>query len=192
MIALAAAGVTATCSQAEGSRYGAIDADSNLPDVRICLGGPEVNGFTGEVLAAAGPGYAKALAARLAGGAGTARLWVPAARRREEAFGPDADVRGPSDLPVLIIAGTGPAELAAAIAALAEDLADALVDAGDPGEVRRSVTAAGRELRGTAGRPVGRGAEPGHPRRRGHPRRHAAHVADAVVQRVAVRDLDRR
>ena len=135
MIALAAAGVTATCSQAEGSRYGAIDADSNLPDVRICLGGPEVNGFTAEVLAAAGPGYAKALEARLAGGAGTARLWVPAARRREDAFGPDADVRGPSDLPVLIIAGTGPAELAAAVAALTEDLADALVDAGEPGEV---------------------------------------------------------
>jgi hypothetical protein len=134
MIALAAAGVTATCSQAEGSRYGAIDADSNLPDVRICLGGPEVNGFTGEVLAAAGPGYAKALAARLAGGAGTARLWVPAARRREDAFGPDADVRGPSDLPVLIIAGTGPAELAVAIADLTEDLADALVDAGEPDE----------------------------------------------------------
>jgi alpha-mannosidase len=134
MIALAAAGVTATCSQAEGSRYGAIDADSNLPDVRVCLGGPEVNGFTGEVLAAAGPGYAKALAARLAGGTGTARLWVPAARRRDEAFGPDADVRGPSDLPVLIIAGTGPAELAAAIAALTEDLADALVDAGEAGD----------------------------------------------------------
>ncbi|MGD0069178.1 MAG: glycoside hydrolase family 38 C-terminal domain-containing protein, partial [Streptosporangiaceae bacterium] len=134
MIALAAAGVTATCSQAEGSRYGAIDADSNLPDVRICVGGPEVNGFTAEVLAAAGPGYAKALEGRLAGGAGLARLWVPAARRREEAFGPDADVRGPSDLPVLIVAGTGPAELAAAIAALAEDLADALVDAGEPGE----------------------------------------------------------
>jgi alpha-mannosidase len=134
MIALAAAGVTATCSQAEGSRYGAIDADSNLPDVRICLGGPEVNGFTAEVLAAAGPGCAKALAARLAGGAGTARLWVPAARRREQAFGPDADVRGPSDLPVLIVAGTGPAELAAAVAALAEDLADALIDASEAGE----------------------------------------------------------
>jgi len=130
MIALAAVGVTATCSQAEGSRYGAIDVDSNLPDVRITVGGPEVNGFTAEVLAAAGPGYAKALEAELAAGAGTARLWVPAARSREDAFGPDADVRGPSDLPVLIVAGTGPGELAAAVTALAEDLADALVDAG--------------------------------------------------------------
>ena len=66
MTALAAAGVTATCSQADGPRYGAIDADSNLPDVRIALGGPEANAFTSEVLAAAGPGYAKALATRLA------------------------------------------------------------------------------------------------------------------------------
>jgi hypothetical protein len=42
LVALAAAGVTATCSQADGSRYGAIDVDSNLPDVRIAIGGPEV------------------------------------------------------------------------------------------------------------------------------------------------------
>jgi alpha-mannosidase len=133
MVALAAAGVTATCSQADGSRYGGIDADSNLPDVRIAVGGPEVNAFTAEVLSAAGPGYAKALAARLAAGSGggTARLWVPASRSREDAFGPDADVRGAGDLPVLIVAGAGPDELAAAVAALAEDLADARVDAGD-------------------------------------------------------------
>ena len=108
LVALAAAGVTATCSQADGSRYGAIDVDSNLPDVRIAVGGPEVNPFTAEVLAAAGPGYAKVLAARLAEGPGTARLWVPASRDRADAFGPDADVRGAGDLPVLIVAGTGP------------------------------------------------------------------------------------
>ena len=130
MTALAAAGVTATCSQADGPRYGGIDADSNLPDVRIALGGPEANGFTSEVLAAAGPGYAKALAARLAA-CRTARLWVPAARSREDAFGPDADVRGPADLPVLIVAGADPGELAAAVTALAGDLADAVVDAGE-------------------------------------------------------------
>ena len=135
LVALAAAGVTATCSQADGSRYGGIDADSNLPDVRIAVGGPEVNPFTAEVLAAAGPGYAKALAARLDAGAGTARLWVPATRDRADAFGPDADVRGPGDLPVLIVAGAGPAELAAAVTALAASLADAVVDAGDPADM---------------------------------------------------------
>ena len=40
LVALAAAGVTATCSQADGTRYGAVDVDSNLPDVRIAVGGP--------------------------------------------------------------------------------------------------------------------------------------------------------
>ena len=134
LVALAAAGVTATCSQADGSRYGAIDADSNLPDVRIAVGGPEVNPLTAEVLAAAGPGYAKALAARLDAGSGSARLWVPASRDRADTFGPDADVRGAGDLPVLIVAGAGPGELAAAVAALVGDLADAEVDAGDAAE----------------------------------------------------------
>ena len=127
LAALAAAGVTATCSQAGGSRYGAIDVDSNLPDMRIAVGGPEVNPFTAEVLAAAGPGYAKALATRLAS-ARAARLWVPGARDRADAFGPDADVRGADDLPVLIVAG----DLAAAITDLIADLADAVVEAGDP------------------------------------------------------------
>jgi alpha-mannosidase len=131
--ALAAAGVTATCSQADGPRYGANDADSNLPDARIAVGGPDANAFTAEVLSGAGPGYAKALGARLAAraGGGTARLWVPADRSREDAFGPDPDLRGATDLPVLIVAGTGPGELAAAVAALAGDLTDALIDAGD-------------------------------------------------------------
>ncbi|MFI5082200.1 MAG: NEW3 domain-containing protein, partial [Streptosporangiales bacterium] len=127
LVALAAAGVTATCSQADGSRYGAIDVDSNLPDVRIAVGGPEVNPFTAEVLAAAGPGYAKALATRLAS-APAARLWVPGSRDRADAFGPDADVRGAGDLPVLVLAG----DLAAAVTGLIGDLADAVVEAGDP------------------------------------------------------------
>jgi alpha-mannosidase len=129
MAGLAAAGVTATCSQADGPRYGAIDADSNLPDVRIAVGGPEANTFTSEVLSATGPGYAKALAARMA--EGTARVWVPGARSREDAFGPDADLRGAGDLPVLIVAGAGPDGLASAVAALAADMADAVADAGD-------------------------------------------------------------
>ena len=53
---------------------------------------------------------------------------MPAARSRADAFAPSADVRGTSDLPVLIVAGTGPYELGAAVRALAEDLADALVE----------------------------------------------------------------
>ncbi len=57
---------------------------------------------------------------------GGARVWVPAGRARAEVFGPDADVRGDRDLPVLIV--TGP-DLAAAIAALASDLAGGTIEA---------------------------------------------------------------
>ncbi len=69
------------------------------------------------------PSVAKRLAALVADG-GTARLWVPAVRARAEAFGPDADLRGPRDLPVLIIAPSDPAALAQAITALCADLRD--------------------------------------------------------------------
>ena len=84
--------------------------DSNLPDFRIALGGPAENAFTAEVLAAADPPVAKQLAALVADG-GAARLWVPAARSRAAAFAPDADLRGPRDLPVLIVAPADPAAL---------------------------------------------------------------------------------
>jgi alpha-mannosidase len=132
MTALARAGVTATCSRPSGPRYGAIDVDSNLPDVRVTLGGPAQNAFTAEVLAAAGPAAAAALDGQLRDG-GQARLWVPARRTRAEAFAPGADVRGTLDLPVLIVAG---ADLAAAVAAVAADLEDAVLDAREasPGE----------------------------------------------------------
>jgi alpha-mannosidase len=124
MVALALAGVTATCSRPDGPRYGSIDVDSNLPDVRIVLGGPAQNSFTAAVLASAGPAAADALDRMLAGG-GTARLWVPATRSLSEAFAPGADLRGTRDLPVLIVAG---ADLPAAITALASDLADAEIE----------------------------------------------------------------
>jgi alpha-mannosidase len=134
--ALAGQGVTATCSRPDGPRYGALDLDSNVPDCRIVLGGPDVNPWTARLLAALGP--AGELGARLAeassaeagragaGGAGGARIWVPAGRPRAEVFGPDADVRGERDLPVLIV--TGP-DLAAAVTALASDLAGGTIEA---------------------------------------------------------------
>jgi alpha-mannosidase len=124
MLALARVGVTGTCTLAGGPRYGSIDLDSNLPDVRIALGGPAENAFTAGVLAAAGPGAAADLAAQLAA-SGTARVWVPASRSRAAAFAPGADPGGPDGLPVLIVAGT---DLPAAIGALAADLADAVID----------------------------------------------------------------
>ena len=62
--ALAGQGVTATCSRPDGPRYGALDLDSNVPDCRIALGGPDVNPWTARLLAALGP--AGELARRLA------------------------------------------------------------------------------------------------------------------------------
>ncbi|WP_300605685.1 glycoside hydrolase family 38 C-terminal domain-containing protein [Trebonia sp.] len=114
VVCLAGTGVTATCSRAAGPRYGSVDLDSNLPDFRIALGGPEENAFTAEVLAASDPAVAKRLAA-LVSDRRAARLWVPAARTRAEAFAPDADLRGPRDLPVLIVATADPAALERAL-----------------------------------------------------------------------------
>jgi alpha-mannosidase len=125
LIALARQGVTATCTVPEGPRYGAAELDSNLPDVRIALGGPEKNDFTAQVLAAAGPAATDEFADQIAA-TGSARIWVPGARSRREVFHPGADLRGPADLPVLIVAGT---DLRTAIASLVDDLADAQIEA---------------------------------------------------------------
>ena len=118
---LARAGVTATCSRSSGTRYGSVDLDSNLPDFRIALGGPSVNAFTAEVLSACDPSVAKRLAQLVAEG-GAARLWVPASRSRAAAFAPGADLRGPRDLPVLIVATADPAALDGAVCELARDV----------------------------------------------------------------------
>jgi len=118
---LARAGVTATCSRSSGTRYGSADLDSNLPDFRIALGGPSANAFTAEVLASCDPSVAKRLA-QLAAENGTARLWVPAAKARAAAFVPGADLRGPRDLPVLIVATADPAALDPAVRELAADV----------------------------------------------------------------------
>ncbi len=124
LIALARQGVTATCSVPEGTRYGWLELDSNAPDVRIAVGGPEDNAFTARVLAAADPATADSLRRQLAD-SGIARVYIPASRPRQNAFTADIDLRGPADLPVIIVAGQ---DLDAAIAALIEDLGDALIE----------------------------------------------------------------
>ena len=147
--ALAARGVTATTSQASGPRYGAIDLDSNLPDVRIVVGGPGQNAFAARAMASAGlAGAGPDAAARLAGEgpdwlwrrAGQARwLWLPAGQARQDAFAPGADLRGERDLPVLILAGS---HLGAALRAAADGLAAAA-----------EIEAAGPEAAGWPGLP---------------------------------------
>ncbi|MEN3356236.1 MAG: hypothetical protein V7637_218, partial [Mycobacteriales bacterium] len=131
VVALVRAGVTSTASQDTGSRYGYLDVDSNLPDVRLAIGGPDRNAFTAAVLAAAGPAYAAELTRQL-DAAGTARLWVPAERPLTEVWQPNADLRAPLALPVLIVAGRGAAALAGALADLTADLDDATIHIGQP------------------------------------------------------------
>jgi alpha-mannosidase len=124
MVALVRAGVTATCSSADKPRYGHLDVDSNLPDVRIALGGPGQNGFTKAVLAEADPVYTVELDRQL-GETGRARVWVPAAAPLAVAWVPSADLRHPRALPVLVIATGDDSDLGAAVASLADDLGDA-------------------------------------------------------------------
>jgi alpha-mannosidase len=115
MVALVRQGVTATATRPDGPRYGALDADSNLPDLRIVIGD---NTVTTEVLASAGPSYADVLA-------GTGRVYVPAARPLTESWVPDADLRGLRDLPVLLVT-------AEALPALIADLDDAEITVAQP------------------------------------------------------------
>ncbi|AQT82576.1 alpha-mannosidase [Mycolicibacterium litorale] len=104
MVALVRAGVTATCTRGNRPRYGHLEVDSNLPDVRIALGGPDDNPFTAEVLAAADQTYAVELDRQLTA-TGKARLWVPSAEPLAAVWRPDADLRGVLTLPVLVIVG---------------------------------------------------------------------------------------
>jgi len=134
---LAGSGVTATCTRPDAPRYGALDLDSNLPDVRIALGGPERNAFVASVLRDAGPAYAERLRDELADHGG-ARVWVPAAQPREQVLVPGADLRGARDLPVLIVAGE---DLGAAIGALAADLDDSTVEVAQPAALDGPATA---------------------------------------------------
>ena len=123
--ALARIGVTATCTRASGPRYGALDLDSNLPDVRIAVGGPEVNPWTAGLLETLDPASEAGLDAWLTAPGG-ARVWVPAGGPRAGVFTAGADVRGLRDLPALIVSG---ADLMAAVADLTRDTDDAVIEA---------------------------------------------------------------
>ncbi len=184
MVALVRAGVTATCSGADKPRYGCLDVDSNLPDLRIALGGPARNAFAKTVLAQADPEYAAELERQLAE-TGQARVWVPAETSLAAAWVPGADLRPPRALPVLVIDGDDENGLAAAIASVVDDLTDLRPP-------RSVVDPAGAVGHGTLRGPHRRAAQPrGAELRRRH-RRHPAYRADAVLHRLAVRCLDRR
>ena len=101
-------------------RYGDLAVDSNLPDARIALGGPDQNAFTAAVLADADPVYTEELKRQLYT-AGAARVWVPPVASLAAEWMPGADLRPLRALPVLVIAGS---DLDAAVAAVVDDLAD--------------------------------------------------------------------
>ena len=107
MVKLAQCGVTATCTTAERARYGNLDVDSNLPDVRIALGGADVNAFSALVLADRDPGS-------------RSPVWIPADAPLADVWVPGADLRGLRALPVLVV--DSPDGLDAAVANLLDEL----------------------------------------------------------------------
>ena len=125
--ALVRAGVTATSTIAGGPRYGDLEVDSNLPDIRIAVGGPDRNSLVAEALGW-DPAAGRELRRQLAEG-GAAAVWVaPRASLREE-WVPGADLRDLERLPLLVIAGTDAEGDAKAVDALIADLDDAVVRA---------------------------------------------------------------
>ncbi|MER7667401.1 glycoside hydrolase family 38 C-terminal domain-containing protein [Kitasatospora sp. NPDC096128] len=113
VVALARVGVTATTSGADWARYGWLDVDSNLPDFRIVVGGPDVNQAARELIDRAGEEYAAVLKAHGA-------VWVPALTPLAEVWRPDADLRDLRALPALVVSD---------LPALVADLADARIGA---------------------------------------------------------------
>lgn len=118
-VALARSGVTATVSAATGPRYGDLDVDSNLPDVRITLGDAETNAFTASVFEGSGPGV----------------FWVPPDKPLAEVWRPSADLRDVGALGVLVVAASR-ADLPALVESVVDDLADHVIEvgSGDPGQ----------------------------------------------------------
>ena len=132
MVALVRAGVTATCSGADKPRYGHLDVDSNLPDVRIALGGPARNASPKPFSRSGRSGVHRR--ARPPAGRDGPRPGVGAGRRRRwpTVWVPGADLRRPRALPVLVIDGRDDDSLRAEIASVTDDLGGRR----DPGHAR--------------------------------------------------------
>ena len=134
VVALVRQGITSTVTRHDGSRYGVLHIDSNLPDVRLVIGGRGENAFLDRLLEEAGQGYADELARQLSE-AGSARMWVPAEvapGRRPE---PIPDLRGVRDLPVLVVSGVDTTRTTQAVEALIADLTDGVVVVEQPSEL---------------------------------------------------------
>ena len=134
VVALVRQGITSTVTRHDGSRYGVLHIDSNLPDVRLVIGGRGENAFLDRLLEEAGQSYADELARQLSE-AGSARMWVPAEvapGRRPE---PIPDLRDVRDLPVLVVSGVDSTRTTQAVEALIADLTDGVVVVEQPSEL---------------------------------------------------------
>ncbi|ONI70216.1 glycoside hydrolase [Kribbella sp. ALI-6-A] len=119
VVALARVGVTATTSRASGSRYGSLQVDSNLPDLRILVG--------------------SAAALLDAPGNEVTAFYVPPRTALADVWQPNADVRDVRAIPALVlptqdavaaaIAELGQARITATVAGdgVIEDFTDATV-----------------------------------------------------------------
>ena len=125
-VALVRQGITSTVSSADGSRYGVLHIDSNLPDFRLAIGGPADNAFVDQALTAVGDPYRAELARQL-DARGWARVWIPAQERQSDVVEALADLRAPLALPILVVAGRDAEALENAIAAVADDLEDSRI-----------------------------------------------------------------
>ncbi len=141
--ALARVGVTATTSTAEGARHGSLTVDSNLPDIRIVLGGPDFNAYAGTLLAAAQATQAGQLIRGLTQD-GAVRLFLPGQVPIESAWVPGADLRGPRAIPALLVAGSDRGRLDAEVEAMVAELGQARLTAccvdPDPGALLEDYT----------------------------------------------------
>ncbi|ACU70268.1 glycoside hydrolase family 38 [Catenulispora acidiphila DSM 44928] len=136
VVALARVGVTATTTTPEGARYGWLHVDSNLPDVRIVIGGPDTNALAAEIFEHCDPTIQQDFEGLLKS-QGRACFFIPAAVPVEEAWVPNADLRDVRALPVLVIAGARAEDTAecvrSAAAAFAADTSLSAVTA-DPAD----------------------------------------------------------
>jgi alpha-mannosidase len=134
VVALVRQGVTATVSDASGSRYGVLHIDSNLPDFRIALGLPADNRFVADVLEAAGDEFRREFERQLVD-PGLARLWVPAADVEPAALEGLADLRGVLALPVLLVAGADTERQVTAVGSMIDDLDDGTITIAQPADL---------------------------------------------------------
>ena len=151
-VALVRCGVTSTCSTADGSRYGNLDFDSNVPDTRIVVGMPNDNEMVGQLLQESDVTVRQEWERQLQE-QGCARLLLTPSGGREREWRPNVDVSGRNALPVLLLGSTD--GNASAVEALCEDLEDASISVGQPRTICAPLAYEGRSVgivnRGTPG-----------------------------------------